>query len=79
MRVIGAVFDLVRLGVMPVAPRIVNDFSYVTGIYHASQFAWQAQYFVMLEGGSCCCIAYDVSCVTPIIISCGALFGDVGG
>ena len=28
---------------MPVAPRIVNDVSYVTGINHESHFAWQAQ------------------------------------
>ena len=25
-----------------VAPRIVNDVSYVTRIYHESHFAWQA-------------------------------------
>ena len=29
---------------MPVAPRIVNDVSYVTDINHASHFTWQAQY-----------------------------------
>ena len=34
---------LVRLE-MPVAPRIVNDVSYVTGINHESHFAWQVQY-----------------------------------
>ena len=27
----------------PVAPRIINDVSYVTRIKHASHFAWQAQ------------------------------------
>ena len=27
---------------MPVAPRIVNDVSYVTGINHACHFTWQA-------------------------------------
>ena len=28
---------------MPVAPRIVKDVSYVTRIYDASDFLWQAQ------------------------------------
>ena len=31
---------------MPVAPRIVNDVSHVTGINHACHFTWQAQYLV---------------------------------
>ena len=35
---------------MLVAPRIVNDVSYVTKINHESHFAWQAQYLVRLEG-----------------------------
>ena len=39
---------------MPVAPRIVNDVSYVTKINHESHFAWQAQYLVRLEGDACC-------------------------
>ena len=39
--VAGAVFG--EVGVMPVAPRIVNDVSYVTGINHESHFAWQVQ------------------------------------
>ena len=39
---------------MPVAPRIVNDVSYVTGINHESHFAWQGQYLVTLEGESVC-------------------------
>ena len=34
---------------MPVAPRIVIDVSYVTGINHACQFTGQAQYLVRLE------------------------------
>ena len=38
----------------PVAPRIVNDVSYVTDITHESHFAWQLQYLVTLEGESCC-------------------------
>ena len=46
---------LVRLeGVMPVAPRIVNDVPYVAQINHESHFAWQAQYLVRLEGDACC-------------------------
>ena len=34
---------------MPVAPRIVNDVSYVMRINHEIHFAWQAQYLVRLE------------------------------
>ena len=33
----------------PVAPRIVNDISYVKRINDASHFSWQAQYLVILE------------------------------
>ena len=70
---------------MPVAPRIVNDVSYVMRINHDSPFAWQAQYLVRLEGDSCCsahckwrfiCDAdqsWDSFCVA------GAIFGEVGG
>ena len=32
-----------------VAPRIVNNVSYVTDINHESHFAWQAQHLVILE------------------------------
>ena len=32
----------------PVAPRIVNDVSYVTRINHHSHFAWQVQYLVRM-------------------------------
>ena len=39
---------------MPVAPRIVNDVSYVIWINHAIHFAWQAQYLVRLKGVGCC-------------------------
>ena len=39
---------------MPVAPRIVNDLSYVMRINHEIHFAWQAQYLVRLEGVDCC-------------------------
>ena len=38
---------------MPVAPRIVNDISYVMRIIHDIPFAWQAQYLVRLKGDSC--------------------------
>ena len=34
---------------MPVAPRIVNDVSYVSTMNHDSHFAWQAQYSVRWE------------------------------
>ena len=39
---------------MLVAPRIVNDVSYVTRINDARHFSWQAQYLVRLEGDACC-------------------------
>ena len=39
---------------VPVAPRIVNDLSYVTGINHESHFTWQAQYLVTLVYDTCC-------------------------
>ena len=38
----------------PVAPRIVNDVSYVTRINHENHFSWQAQYLVTLEDDTCC-------------------------
>ena len=71
--------------VMPVAPRIVNDVSYVMRINHQIHFAWQAQYLVRLEGDDSCsahckwrfiCDAdqsWDSFCVA------GAVFGEVGG
>ena len=34
---------------MLVAPRIVNDVSYVTDINHENHFSWQAQHLVPLE------------------------------
>ena len=37
-----------------VAPRIVNDVSYVRSYFHESEFAWQAQYLLQLEGDSGC-------------------------
>ena len=40
--------------VLTVAPRIVNDASYVMWINHEIHFAWQAQYLGKLEGVDCC-------------------------
>ena len=52
---------------MPVAPRIANDLSYVSRINHDIHFAWQAQYLLKLQGGSCALrIGNDVSYVTRI-------------
>ena len=34
--------------------RIVSDLSCARRINHEIHFAWQAQYLVKLEGGSCC-------------------------
>ena len=39
---------------MPVARRVENDVSYVTGINHACHFTWQAQYLVTLVVDSSC-------------------------
>ena len=39
---------------MLVAPRIVNDVSYVTDINHENHFSWQAQHLVTLECDACC-------------------------
>ena len=39
---------------MLVAPRVVNDVSYVTRIKHETLCTWQAQYLVRLEGDACC-------------------------
>ena len=70
--------------VMPFALRIVHDVSYVMRINHEIHFAWQAQYFVRLEGAACCsahcqwrfiCDAdqsWDSFCVA------GAVFAEVG-
>ena len=38
---------------LTVAPRIVNDVSYVMRMNHEIHFAWQAQYLVRLEGVDC--------------------------
>ena len=36
------------------APRIVNDVSYVTRINLEIHFAWQGQYLVKMDCDSCC-------------------------
>ena len=38
----------------PVAPRIVNDVSYVTRISDEGHFSWQVQYLVSLGDDICC-------------------------
>ena len=38
----------------PVAPRTVNDVSYVMRTKYASHFSWQAQYLVRLDRDTCC-------------------------
>ena len=37
-----------------VAPRIVNNVSFVSRIKHEIHFAWQAQYLVSLDNDTCC-------------------------
>ena len=39
---------------IPVAPRIGNEVSYVTRIKHASHFVWHSQYLVRLDRDTCC-------------------------
>ena len=39
---------------LTVAPRIVNNVSYVMWIHHDMHFAWQPQYLVRLEAVDCC-------------------------
>ena len=39
---------------LTVAPRIVNDVSYLMQINHDTPLAWQAQYLVRLQGDACC-------------------------
>ena len=38
----------------PVAPRTVNDVSYVMRTKYVSLSAWQAQYLVRLDRDTCC-------------------------
>ena len=37
-----------------VAPRLVNNVSFVTMINHEIHFPWQAQYLVRLDNDTCC-------------------------
>ena len=68
-------------GMRSVAPRIVNDISYVTRITHEIHFAWQAQYLVKLEDDSCCSAQckYNGSYVSRIkLCSTGAVQSSAG-
>ena len=56
--------------VTPVAPRIVNDVSYLTRINHHSHFAWQVQYLVKLEDDSCCSAHCKWRCICDGHQSC---------
>ena len=38
----------------PVAPRIVNEVSYLMRTKYASHSVWQEQYLVRLDGDTCC-------------------------
>ena len=50
-----------------VAPRIVNNVSFVSRINHEIHFAWQAQYLVSLDNALVAPrIVNSVSCVTRI-------------
>ena len=66
------------------APRIGNDVSYVTQIIDDIHFAWQAQYLVKLEGGSCCSAHWkwrficDADHWWHSFCVAGAVFGEVG-
>ena len=66
------------------APLIGNDVSYVTQIIDDIHFAWQAQYLVRLEGGSCCsthwkwCFICDADHWWHSFCVAGAVFGEVG-
>ena len=44
---------------LPVAPRIVNDVSYVMRIKHAMHIEWLAQYLVRLQGDAGCSAQHD--------------------
>ena len=70
--------------VIPVAPRIGNEVSYVTTIKHASHFVWQAQYLVRLDRDTCCSAHWkwgficddDQACESFCVA--GAVFREVG-
>ena len=72
------------LRVLPVAPRIVNDCSYIGRIHRASHFSWQAQHLVMSERhyfrGRCsiwCCWSVTFGDVAVSLFLAGAAFADV--
>ena len=52
-----------------VAPRIVNNVSFVSRINHEIHFSWQAQYLVSLDYDACCS-AHCISCLTRINDEC---------
>ena len=52
-----------------VAPRIVNDVSYVTTIKHASHSVWQAQYFARLDLLIFCWPPRAVCCELPYVFA----------
>ena len=69
--------------VMLVAPRIVNDVSYVTDINHENHFSWQAQHLVTLECDACCsahckwgCICHGYRSWESFLVA-GAVFGEM--
>ena len=49
------------------APRIVNDVSYVTRINHEIHFAWQAQYLVKLD----CQFSWQASILCTLSVMLG--------
>ena len=62
---------------MPVAPRIVNDVSYVSRINHESHFSWHAQSLEILQ----CHFSWQAQHLVIFAISlfvAGAAFGDAG-
>ena len=55
------------------APRIVNDISYVSRINHESHFLWQAQHLVMWQA----LYLVMLQCHAVSLFAAGAAFGDV--
>ena len=68
-----------------VAPRNVNEVSYVTQIIDDIHFAWQAQYLVRLEGDFTCSTHWKWGFICDAdhwwhsFCVAGAVFGEVGG
>ena len=67
------------------APRILNDVSYVTRINHEMHFAWQAQYLVRFEVDFACSahwkwsFIWDADQTWDSFCGAGAVFAEVGG